>query len=217
MKIPVDASLPCRCVGVLSALMLGLLVVPAQAATFDLNLAGTVGNTYLFDSGQVGSVHFDEWWLQLDGFGPLTVSNGDVINATVTLDQSVTMSAYAGRTSFGLSLYGSNFPAGFTWTEGTTSFSNDGLLVASAGVSNNGGFGSIGTGVVLSQPDYVAITFDSVHSHFTITQLGAPANLDSAYMAYTLYSQAAPVPEPSSVLLIGSCVAGLLGMKRRKQ
>ena len=187
----------------------------ARANTFNVNLSGTVSNAFS-NSWTTGSDHIDYWRLPLSGLqvAPITVSQFDVINATIQLDQSFTMPASVTRTSFVVYLTGPSFPAGNTGTGGTTTFFNSGSAVAS-GSASTGTSGWLANSVDFYPPENVAITFDSLASDFTIVVLSGQATLEFAQMSYFLYSPAAPVPVPPTLLLFGPGLVGLAAIRRR--
>jgi hypothetical protein len=196
-------------------LVFALGIVQAQAATVDINLSGKVsdGTYYSFHD----SVYqYDQWVLPLSGFPAthaIVVSQGDTINATIKLDQSFTIPASVSLTSFIFGLWGPSFPAGDTATAGSTSFFL-GVTPIIDGSTTTSSSGWIPNAVDFFPPNNGAITFDSLLSSFTITQLGGPATLSSAQMYYTLYSPA-PVPIPAAAWLLGSGLVGLLGFRRK--
>jgi len=184
----------------------------AQATTYTLNLTGSVsdGLPYSFING---STQYDGWNLQLSGLPlSLTLAQGDVVNATITLDQPYTIPAStpAGiSTTFGLYLSSSSNPAIDTGTSGSTAFFNGGV----AGPSGAAGTGSsepVNSAVFFAPQG--SITFDSVTSNFTITSLATPLNIDGASISYQTQSA---VPIPGTAWLFGSGLIGLLYQRRR--
>ena len=195
------------------AALLALSAMPAKAATVILNLTGTVsqGN---YSSQDSGGLHFDQWVLSLTGLNPgnaVTVSNGDIINASIQLDQVFTIPASDVFTSFAFFLNGTNFPPVDTATAGNTAF----FTGATAGPSGPGGgstHGALVNGVDFFPPNNGAISFDRVQSNFTITNLSQPATVDGSLITY---SRVRPLPEPHTLaLLLGGM--GVLGVRRKR-
>ncbi len=185
----------------------------AHAATINLNLTGTVSNGQLsaFDSG---GTHYDQWYLNLSGITPFTVSNGDMINATITLDQSFTIPASVTYTQFEFDLTGASFPNINTGTNGTTAFFN-GVNPGPSDSETTTTSNQLAAAAVFFPPNNSAITFDSVISSFTITTLASPATIDGANISYTLTSPA-PVPLPQSFAMLLSGL-GLVGFAARRR
>lgn len=201
------------------ALGLGFAVGQSQAATYNLNLTGTVpGGAY--SSFSIGGFQYDNWGLNLDGLDqPFVAQQGDSINATITLNQPFTIPASQLYTFFSLQLGGFDapFPFGNVGTDGSTSF----FLGGNPGLSGN--FGTSTSGAIVNSsvwfpPDNGDITFDSVISNFTITELGGDALLNYAQINYTRVSAVTAVPEPETYAMMLAGL-GLLGFaaRRRKQ
>jgi hypothetical protein len=204
--------------GLMAAFAAVMLVGQAQAATFDLSLSGTTAG-FSETPFDFGGTHFDSFFLPLTGLdatNAITVSQGDVINATVTLDGSYTVPASQIRTDLLLYLFGSSFPAENTGVDGTMTFFNGGAVVASFGFSSTTS-SQLSAFAALFPPNNGAITFDSFTDNLTITALATPAILDSAAFNYDLLSSAAPEPASWALMMLG--VGGMgacLRTRRRK-
>ncbi len=193
----------------------------ARAAVFDLDLTGIVANGG-YSSQEIGATHYDQWALSLSGLDALsaiTVAEGDVINATITLDQAFTIPGSVQLTSFGFFTGGDGFPDVDTETSGTTSLFLGGLPVT---VRPGGSLthAQLNNSVSFFPPDNGPITFDSVFSSFTVVGLGGQtASLDYSGITYTLFSPAtgAAAPEPAGWALMLLGFGGLGAMLRRRR
>jgi hypothetical protein len=195
----------------------------AQADTYTLSLTGNT-NAATTSSFVGGGTQYDNWSLALSfpaNYTPITVSVGDMIDATITLDQSVTIPQSVSSTAFILFL-GSTDPAdAATGVSGSTQFFDNGIPGPSRG-AGTGTSGTLANSVVFSPPDNTSFTFDTVYSDFTITlptstSPGYSVTLDNASIYYQLASPAVtPVAEPSIALLLGTGLAGVVGAVRRE-
>lgn len=183
--------------------LIGLCLPHASnAATFNLNLSGRLADasTGSFDSG---ASRLDCWILDLTGLdasNAITVSNGDSINVTITLDKIAMIPPSGTMTSFGLTLTGVAFPAVYAVTSGSTSFFSEGVAGPSAS-ANTGGYGSLFNAPYFVPPANGAIAFDSVLSTLSIDMLSIPATLDFAYIDYQLTSPIPDLPQAASIAL----------------
>ncbi|WP_293902451.1 PEPxxWA-CTERM sorting domain-containing protein [Phenylobacterium sp.] len=192
----------------------------AQAATFDLTLTGVAAAGH-YSSQDIGATHYDQWVLSLSGLdamSAITVHQGDMINATITLDMPFTIPASQQLTSFALVLGGSAFPGLSTASSGSTAFFNAGSPVID-GAESVLTSSQLDNAVDFFPPNNGPITFDSVISTFTITDLSLPATLDYSLLTYTLFSPStAGVPEPAAwtMMLIGFGGLGAMVRSRRR-
>jgi len=189
---------------------------PASAVTFDLTLSGQTANFLNFQQDCCGN-HYNQFLLTLSGLdssNAITISQGDTINATVTLDTAFTVPASTAFTDYNLSLSGSAFPAQNTATgNGTFTLFNAGSIVASFGIgaSTSGAIAGAGD---LFPPNSGELTFDSFTAVFEITDLATPATLDGSLLLVSAADPISPTPEPATWAMMVSGF-GLVGFALR--
>jgi hypothetical protein len=199
------------------AAVAALIAGQAQATTFDVSLTGQVSN---FSEAQFNfdGLHFDQFSLPLsglDGTDAITVSQGDMINATVTLDMPYTIPASMVRTDFLLFLTGSSFPSENTGVNGTFSFFDGGAPGPTFGYGSTTS-NQLSSFAAIFPPNNTPITFDSFTDDFTINSLPTSATLDGSSLTYDLVSN---VPEPGAwaMMLVGFGGLGMAMRSRRRQ
>ena len=184
----------------------------ATAATYTIDVNGQVAN---FQESQFtfNNNHYDEFYLPLSGYTPVTVAQGDMINSTVTLDQSYTVPASLLHTDFLQYFFGQNFPNENTGVDGTFTLYNQGAVVATYGYSSTTS-SALASYAALFPPLNGAVTFDLFTNDFTINTLATPATISSSAFEYALVSPGVPEPATWGLMLIGLGLAGG-GLRRR--
>jgi hypothetical protein len=199
--------------------MTAALAAPASATTFDLVLSGHTADFQNFQQDCCGN-HYNQFLLLLTGLdssNAFTVSQGDIINATVTLDAAFTVPASTAFTSYNFNLNGSAFPAQNTATgNGIFTLFNGGLMVATFAVGATTSDSIAGAGSLLP-PDSGSLTFDSFTSVFEITDLATPATVDGSLLLISAADpSAAPEPATWAMMIGGFGAIGVAMRKRRK-
>lgn len=196
------------------------LVLPgvASAATFTLNLTGIVSNG-TFNDFDIGTSHFRTFNLALSSFDPILLTQGDVINATITLDRVFTVPA-SGEQFVGLNFFQGNFGSppdpDTTNNSGTTTYFNSTGPTGRVSDTALSGCGNCLSAITFQAPGG-AFSFDSLHISQTITGLAAPFTIDNASLSYQLRDLAATVPEPGSWAMMISGFGLLGGALRRRR
>lgn len=187
----------------------------AHAATFALDLTGNVAEFSNFQQDAFG-LHFDRYFLNLHGLddsNAITVSQGDEINAVVTLDQLLTIPLSQVRTDLLQYLFGNGFSGAGTAVSGTFNFYDGATLVNSFGYSSSTS-SQLASFAVAFPPNNAPFSFDSFTNDLTIDVLDQPATLNATAFNYNLVSNA--VPEPASwALMMGGF--GLVGAAMRRR
>ncbi len=191
----------------------------AQATVYTVNLTGLVSN-FSASNFDFGGNHYDRFILSpLSGLDPsnaFTVSQGDTIDATVTLDTAYSIPTSISYTNILQIFTGSSFPAENTAVSGTFTFYDLGSPVATFS------YGSTTSGQLASYaanfpPTNAGFTFDSFTNDTLITSLPTPATVDGSYFFYDLVSPATPAPEPITLSLFGAGLLGTAALRRRKK
>lgn len=205
--------------------LLSLGIAQAHASVFDINLTGTVSEG-TFSSFTSDNIHYDQWSLWLTGFdsvNPISVSVGDTINATVTLDQSFTIPAPPDAYFSGvdLNIGGSAFPPIDTATFVVeAAFFNNSVpgLTGGNDCSTNGRLAGC---ALFFDADMSKLTFDKMTMSFMIGKLGVPpgqqVSLDNARLGYSVFSPAVPEPETYAMMMAGLGMVGFMVRRRKAQ
>jgi hypothetical protein len=193
-----------------------LLAGQASAVTYDLVLSGHTADFQNFQQDCCGN-HFNQFLLQLSGLdstNAITLSQGDIINATGTLDAAFTVPASTAFTNYDLNLFGSALPAQNTGTgNGTFTLFYGGSMVATFGIGAST-FSQIAGAGNLFPPNSGSLTFDSFTSVFEITDLATPATYDGTQLLISAADPISAVPEPATwAMMVGGF--GLVGAALR--
>ena len=197
------------------ALAVLALTSEAQAATFTLNLQGQVAN-FTQQTLYCCGLTFDAHFLNLTGLdsnNAITVNQGDMINATVTLDQSLTIPTSQVRTDFLLFVNGNNLPSNNTGVSGTFVLFSGATQIATYNYSSSTS-GGLASFAALYPPDNNSFTFTSFTDNFTIDTLAQASVLDRSSFEYSLDSLTVPEPAAWALMVIG---VGLSGASLRRQ
>lgn len=185
--------------------------VPATAVTVTLNLAGAVANTQV-SNFTFGGYDFQSGYLTLTGFTPFTVDAGDIIDATVTLDGALAVSASIAIPSYaqflGLNLDGPLDPL-FASSSGSLLLS--GLL---GDLPNPTAAGCSCTSFIGGRASGSSFSFTGLTGGGTIDTLDAPRLIDRISISYQVNPGA--VPEPATWALLIGGFAGI-GVAVRRQ
>ena len=187
----------------------------ARAATYTVSLTGMTSG-FTESMFNFNGSHYDAFFLNLSGLdanNAFTVSQGDTINSTVTLDAAYTIPASQQHTDFLQFLTGSAFPNENTGVNGTFTFFDAGVQVASFGYSSTTS-GQLASYAALFPPNNGAITFDSFTNDFFTNTLATSATLDGSSLEYALVSNAVPEPASWAMMLVGFGMMG--GLLRRR-
>lgn len=182
-----------------------LAAAPATAATYTIDLTGVVANT-IVNNFTFGGIAFQSGGLELTGFTPFTVEQGDDIVFTISLDGSFVVPKSFETPGYG-QFFGVNFNNSATQpvepvnTTGTILFSGltgDFTNPASAGCGNC-------IGLIAGRPFGEAFSLTGASGTGLIDTLAEPFEITSISISYQINpSQFNAVPEPATwALMIG--------------
>lgn len=192
--------------------------MPAEATVFTLDLTGNPAN-FTDGTAEFDGKHFHIFSLELGGLNadnPITVSNGDQINSTITLASAYTIPASVLRTDLLQYLTGTGFPAGNTAVSGVFNFFNGAALVGTYNYYSTTD-GLLSAFAAVFPPGNGAFTFTSLTNALTIDTLGSSATIDRSAFSYALVSPGGTVPEPAAwaLLIAGFGLVGTAARRRR--
>lgn len=181
----------------------------AHAATYTVTQTGAIAD---FQASQFdfGGNHYNRFILPLSGLdssNAFTVSQGDSIDATVTLDGAYTIPQSQLYTNILQIFTGSAFPNENTGVDGTFTFFDGLTQVASFGYSSTTS-GDLASYAANFPPNNGAFTFDSFTNDLVINTLATPATVDGGYFFYDLVSHAVPEPATWAMMLVGLGMVG---------
>ncbi len=189
----------------------------AQAATYSVALSGDV-STFQVSNFPFNGQTYDEYSLNLTGLDSsdsITVSQGDTIDATVTLSSAYTIPASMARTDFLLELTGSSFPSENTGVAGTFTLFDGDTQVGQFGYGSTTS-DQLSNYAAILPPENGAYTITSFTDDFTIGQLTMSATLDGSNFTYALVSNGVPEPISWATMLVGLAAVGGMARSRRQ-
>ena len=195
--------------GLTTAAVIAIGAGQAQATTFSDSLSGAVAD-FQHSSFDFGGNHYERYVLPLSGLdssNSFTVSMGDTIDSTVTLDMPYTIPMSELYTNILEIHSGSNFPNEPTGVDGTFTFFLAGSPVASFTYSSTTSQ-QLASYTANFPPNNGALTWDSFTNDFTINTLATPATLDGSLFFYDLVSNSVPEPATWAMMLVGFGVVG---------
>lgn len=209
--------------GLKIALLASALVFTGQvqAATHAVSLQGNVANFTNLQQDTSG-LHLDRYFFPLSfsslsvfgSYDPITVAQGDTINAVVTFDQLLTIPSAPLRTDFFQFYSGEGFTGGPTTVSGTLNFFSGGELVKSLDYESSSAFQLASWGIAFA-PDNDSFSFDSFTNDLTIVTLDQPATLTGSVFNYNLVSTAVPEPATWALMITGFGLIGGAARRRR--
>jgi len=211
------ASAFIRCLSlVVFAGAIGSNLTQAAVLTLNLNAYTDSARTSSFTTSGTYAERHDQWYLDALGLPSTLVRQGDVINATVTLDRSITLTVPpdASRLHFGLNLNSySHYSDLIVGTTTTVNFLNQGTTVfLSPAPTTSGTVSMIPCSLLLFPEDGVSFTYDQVRFSTTVYSMTFPLTVNTAYLTYDIVT---PVPEPGCLGLL--CLSGLIVRGRKKR
>lgn len=195
----------------LGAAFCALLAAPTvgQAATHTLNLTGDISNLTT-NSFQFGTTFYETGALDLSGFRPFVMQDGDTVDVTVTITGGAFTLPVRQNMFFGL-----NFSDLFGGAQPTTSSMN-GTFAFDGGASVQAGCGNC-TSMIYGQ-NSAPLSFTTLAASGTVTMSG-PYDINSISVSYQVDSPATgAVPEPGAwaLMITGFGLAGTMFRRQRR-
>ena len=177
----------------------------AQAANYVLNLTGSFLDLQT-DSFTFNGRFYETGTLDLDGFDPFELADGDTVEVNVQIDDGPFVVPLRGEMFFGLNF--SDLLGGAQPTTSTADglFSFDGAPTVNAGCSNC-------TSFIYGQNNS-PITFTNLAASGSFT-MNAPYQVNSISVSYQVSDAAVPEPGAWALMILGFGGAG--GMLRRRR
>ena len=187
------------------ALALFALATPALAVTYTETLTGKLADRTT-SSGVIGGKLYTFTNLELTGFTPITVNNGDRVIETVTFDGTYTVDAspFAGSTQFFGITQNSDNP-------NPNSFGTIDFIGLTGLAINPVGANCLCIGAIFTQSEGAAYSFTGFTSDVIVSNLATGLLVTGAHLFTQVNPGTIPTPEPSAMILFG-CAVGLAGL-----